>query len=84
MAIMLTDIYPNELTEDQQKMVVLAETALDALLQLHGYADVWLPCTRDSKIKSELHERYVKAGWHVEYSGAATSDYYVIRIKKPS
>lgn len=87
MAIPLSQVHPSmemDITTEQARRLRLAETALDALLELHGYADVWMPCTRDEKVRWELRHRYMQAGWNVVYVGAGTSDYFVIKITKPA
>lgn len=82
MAIARSEIYPvaTNLTDQQQEKVHLAETALDALLKLHGFADVWLPITKDHEIKEELRRVYTEAGWNVEFFRAGTTNCYIIKI----
>ena len=62
MAITRSLVFPDDgerLTDDQKRKIDLAETALDALLQLHGSVSLQLVCTRNSRIRQGLTDKYV-------------------------
>jgi len=75
-------VYPKrELTGGQKKQIRLAETALDALLELNGYASVMLRCTADQRVRKELEDIYSKAGWRVSFVRFLDSYYFYVDIQ---
>ena len=75
-------IYPKkELMDVQKKQIRLAETALDALLELNGYTSVVLRCTADQRVRKELEDIYSKVGWRVSFARVLDSDYFYIDIQ---
>lgn len=86
MAILCSTVFSDahpKMNDRQLHMVALAETAIDALLQLQGGVSIQLACMHDAWIRQELEDRYRRAGWYVKSIQAADSSNYFIDVFKP-